>query len=295
MALALLAILIVLALGSLAPELVRLRQFLWLRSWLNWLDQRFGGQSLWATEFGLALVLLPLLGLVALVDWTLGGTLHGLLEFAFGLAVLFLCWGPRDLDEDARRAARAETAADRSEALLALGGSGSEAPVRSVDLVDSVFVAGLTRWFGPLFWFVAFGPTGAVGYRLAQLLAQSPELRSKLPAVQVAAAEQLHAALAWLPAQLMTLALALASDFDAVGKAWRSHHAAHGQGLLHLDLGFLSATARACVDLDDQDFVSADGAPIRDQSVEEARRLLWRLLIVWLALLSIIVLAGWAS
>ncbi len=182
-----------------------------------------------------------------------------------------------------------------AEALKLLGSSRGEAPVRSGDLVDSVFVAGLTRWFGPLFWFVAFGPTGAVAYRLSQLLAQSQELRSKLPAVQVEAAEHLHAALAWLPAQLMTLALALASDFDAVGKAWREHHAAHGQGLLHLDLGFLSATARACVDVDDEEFVSADGKPIRDEAVEEARRLLWRLLIVWLAVLSIIVLAGWAS
>ena len=295
MALALLAILIVLVLGSLAPELARLRDFLWLRAWLAWLDQRVGTQGLWSTEFGLAMVLLPLLALVALVDWTLSGTLHGLLKFVFGLVVLFLCWGPRDLDDDARKAGRAETSGDRAEALKLLGSSRGEAPVRSGDLVDSVFVAGLTRWFGPLFWFVAFGPTGAVAYRLSQLLAQSQELRSKLPAVQVEAAEHLHAALAWLPAQLMTLALALASDFDAVGKAWREHHAAHGQGLLHLDLGFLSATARACVDVDDEEFVSADGKPIRDEAVEEARRLLWRLLIVWLAVLSIIVLAGWAS
>ena len=88
MALALLAILIVLVLGSLAPELARLRDFLWLRAWLAWLDQRVGSQGLWSTEFGLAMVLLPLLALVALVDWTLSGTLHGLLKFVFGLVVL---------------------------------------------------------------------------------------------------------------------------------------------------------------------------------------------------------------
>lgn len=295
MALALLAILIVMVLGSVAPELVRLRQFLWLRSWLQWLDERLGGHGLWNSEFGLALVVVPLLASTALIDWTLGGTLHGLLGFVFALVVLFFCWGPRDLDEDARRAARAESAADRSEALQALGGNVVDAPVRSVDLIDSVFVAGLTRWFGPLFWFVAFGPTGAVCFRLLQLLAQSAELRNRLPPAQTAAAEQLYAALAWLPAQLMSLALALVSDFDAVGKAWREHHAAHGQGFLHLDLGFLSAAARACVDIDDEEFVSADGSPIRDEAVEEARRLLWRLLIAWLVLLSIIVLAGWAS
>lgn len=295
MALALLAILIVLMLSSLAPELARLRQFLWLRDWIVWLDQRLGARGIWSNEYGLALVLLPLLALTALVDVTLHERLHGLLQFVFALVLLFLCWGPRDLDDDARQAGRAESATDRGEALAALGGTRTEAPVRSGDLVDSVFLAGLTRWFGPLFWFVAFGPAGALGYRLTQLLAQSPELRSALPPAQVDAAEKLHAALAWLPAQLMTLALALASDFDAVGKAWREHQVSHGQGLLHLDLGFLSATARACVDIDDEEFVAADGSPIRDEAVEEARRLVWRLLVVWLVLLSIIVLAGWAS
>jgi AmpE protein len=295
MALALLAVLIVLVVGALAPELARLRQFLWLRSWLGWLDQRLSRSSIWSNEYGLALVLLPLLALTALVDWTLRDAMHGLLQFVFALVVLFLCWGPRDVDADARQAASAETPGDRTEALLTLGGTATEAPVRSGDLVESVFLAGLTRWFGPLFWFVAFGPVGALGYRLCQLLAQSAELRSALPAAQAEAAERVHAALAWLPAQLMTLALALASDFDSVGRAWREHHAAHGQGLLHLDLGFLSATARACVDVDDQEFVTADGAPIRDEAVEEARRLLWRLLVVWLVLLSVIVLAGWAS
>jgi len=65
---------------------------------------------------------------------------------------------------DAQRAAHAESAADRIEALAALGGSVGEAPVRSGDLVDSVFVAGLTRWFAPLFWFVVFGPAGAAGW-----------------------------------------------------------------------------------------------------------------------------------
>lgn len=295
MALALLAILIVITLGMLAPELARLRQFLWLRAWIAWLDARVGGSGPWTSELGLVLVLVPLVAVVALVDWTLAGRMHGLLDFVFALTVLYLCWGPRDLDQDARRAARAESAEDRAEALRGLGGSPGEAPVRSGELIDGVFSAGLTRWFAPAFWFAVFGPAGVAGYRLAQLLAQSSELRGLLPPVPVQAAERLHSALAWLPAQLMTLALALASDFDAVGKAWREHHEAHGQGLLHLDLGFLSATARACVDLDDEEFVASDGAPIRDEVVEEARRLLWRVLIVWLVLLSVIVLAGWAS
>ena len=295
MALALLATLIVLVLGSVAPELTRLRHFLWLRDYLAFLGLRFRERSFWRSEFGLALILLPLVGVTGLIDWVLNDALKGLLNFVYGTVVLFLCWGPRDLDADARRAARAETQADRSEALAALSSDTPGSGARSSDLVEAVFAAGLTRWFAPLFWFIAFGPAGALAYRLLQLLAQSPELRGSLPVLQVEAAERLHAALAWLPAQLMTLALALASDFDTVARAWRGHHEAHGQGFFHLDLGFLSATARAAVDLDEEEFTSEDGVLVPNVAVEEARRLLWRVLIVWMALLAVVVIAGWAS
>lgn len=295
MTLALLALMMVLAASALAPELAQLRHFLWFRAYVAWLAQRLADRGLWASEFGLALILLPLVAAAALIWTTLGNSLHGLLQFAFALVVLFWCWGPRDLDEDARHASGAETPEDRRQAFAALGGTPGETPVRSGPMVDAVFAAGLTRWFAPAFWFLAFGPAGVVGYRATQLLAQSPELQAKLPPAQAVAAGHLHAALAWLPAQLMALALALASDFDAVGKAWRAHHDAHGQGFLHPDLGFLSSTARACVDVDDEEFLSPDGAPIRDQAVEEARRLLWRVLVVWMVVLSVIVLAGWTS
>lgn len=294
MALALLAVLIVLAAGLAAPELARLRQFLWLRAWLAALERRFSGAAAWRGALGLALILLPPVLLVALLDRALDEALHGLVDFAFAVLVLFLCWGPRDLDGDAQAAAAAATAEDRALALDRLGGS-PVANVRSAELVDAVFSAGLARCFGPMFWFLAFGPAGALLYRMCQLLAQSRELRALLPEAQAGMALRLHAALSWLPAQLMTLALALASDFDAVSRAWRGHHQAHGQGWLHLDLGFLGATARACVDVDDEEFVASDGRPIVDPAIEEARRLLWRVIIVWLSVVAVVVLAGWSS
>lgn len=295
MALALLAVLVVLGLGMLAPELARLRQFVWLRSLLAAYQRQLGDSAFWRSGLGLALVLLPPVLLVALLDRLLNTHMHGLLDFGFSVVVLFLCWGPRDFDGDARTAAKAQTADDRSEALAALGGNPAGLSARSADLVDAVFSAALVRNFAPLFWFIVFGPAAALGYRMTQLLAQSADLRTQLPLAQAEAASRLHAALAWLPAQLMTLALALASDFDAVTRAWRGHHEAHGQGVLHLDLGFLGATARACVDLDDSEFAAADGTPISDPAVEESRRLIWRVMVVWLALMAVVVLAGWSG
>jgi AmpE protein len=297
MTLALLAILIVVVIGWLAPDLIRLRDFVWLRGYSAWMNERLAANGLWQSPLGLLMLLLPPLLLLALVDLLTREPLHGLLNFVLGVAVLYYVWGPRDLDVDADAAARAGTPVDRGAALDTLTGheARAEGDAGSGQLVDAVFLAGLTRWFAPMFWFVLFGPVGALGYRLVQLLAQSPDLRASLPTAQSDVADRVHAALAWLPAQLMTLALALASDFDAVAKAWRAHHDAHGQGVLHLDLGFLSATARACVDVDDEAFIASDGSVIADAAVEEARRLLWRLLIVWLTFLAIVVLAGWSN
>ena len=138
MALALLAILIVLVLGTFTPELAGLRQFLWLRAYVGWLDERIGSQGLWISEFGLAVIVVPLVAATALVDWGLADSLRGLLQFAFALAVLFLCWGPRDLDadigavthatdRDARLAALQDIPTDPPTPAVGLGGVGTDA------------------------------------------------------------------------------------------------------------------------------------------------------------------------
>lgn len=295
MALELLTLLLVLLLGVLAPEMGRLRSHLWLREWAGWWAERGRDHRWWQSELGVLALLLPPLLAVGLINWVLSDVFYGLLGFAFGVAMLYFCWGPRDLDEDVAVAREAANASERLQALHRLSGDDRAVVARSGDLVEAVFAAALQRWFGVLFWFLVFGPVGALGFRMLQLLAQSRELRAQLPEGPLQLVGILHDALAWIPAQLMTLALALASDFDAVAKAWREHHEAHGQGLFHLDLGFLSATARACVETDDEAFVEADGQPVRDEAVEEARRLAWRLMVVWMAGLALIVLAGWSA
>jgi AmpE protein len=90
----------------------------------------------------------------------------------------------------------------------------------------------------------------------------------------------------------MALALALASNFDAVFSAWRDYHRAHAQGYANLDLGFLDAIARASVTAD----VAADGnadahSPL--VALDDAMVLVRRVLVVWLTLIALIVLGGW--
>ncbi len=287
MALTLIVVLIVLAVSIAAPELTRLRDYSWLKRWVGWLNERLGLNALWTHGSGLLLsVGLPCLGLL-IVDALLGDALFGLLGVVISAVVLFYAWGPRDLDLDVSDLATATDDEARQRALRSLGASDTQ--TAGVDRVELVFAEALRRWFGVLFWFVLFGPVAALGFRLVQLLSDRSELMGELPYAQSLASRRLFEALAWLPAQLMALALALAANFDAVSKAWREHHASHGQGILHLDLSFLASTARACIEFDDVDEVETPAQP-RELVAEQSLQLVWRILIVWLTVLALVVL-----
>lgn len=305
MALDLLTLLIVLGLSSAAPDLIRLREFSWLRDWVEWLHGVNQPNGFWRSGGGLLLTLgLPVLA-VALLQALLAPALSGALGFLFGVIVLFWCIGPRDLDQDvndfvdghdpdARAAAARALDIETTNPGPAAGSAPADAPAPVFNrAVDAVFEAALKRWFGVIFWFLVFGAAGAALYRLAQLLADRRELHDTLPTLQIEWAERLWAALAFIPAHLMSLSLALASDFDSVVRAWRQHHDAHGQGWLHLDLGFLTAAARALVDADDLDPVLDARGNGSALAARQAQQLVWRVLIAWLAAMALVVLLGW--
>jgi AmpE protein len=290
MAIVLVAVLLTLLLSQAAPELNHLRRFGWLDVWLARL-----GQPASAAQ-GLLLALLPPLLICALVQYATNTTLYGLSGLLFAIAVLFYTWGPRDLDRDVDAVIKAADSDRRLAAAQDLRPPGRSQPVtlEAGSLVEACFESALARWFGVLFWFVLLGPVGALLYRLTQLLAFSPALAVLQPAPQQALAERLARVLDWAPAHLMALALALASDFDAVRNTWRNHHEAQGQGYFTADSGFLAAIARASVDAD---VIAGDGyaEDLHNPLVElaDARRLIRRVLMVWLTLLALLALAGW--
>ena len=288
-----LTIAICLLLLAALPELSRLRVFDWFEAWLRWLNGKLQPNGFWASGAGLAIALAPIALILLAVSLKLNDLLYGILGFALGIAALFYALGPRDLSDDLTDLAYAHTPEQRIAAQRAF--TGVEAPPLSTrSLIETVFSAALKRQFAPIFWFICFGPAGAVSYRLTQLIAESREL-ADLPAGLIAAAKHFEAALAWIPAQLMCLGLALASDFDAVAKAWHEHHDQHGRGILDLDLGFLSATALACVDVDDVDEPAASAlmmpfSPLDSAPLHHAQRLIGRITMTWLVAIALMVL-----
>ena len=295
MALTLIAVVLALVLGHVAPVLIGLRRYDWFIGWLRWLGRLFGGQSAWQGRFGLLIAAgLPVLAVFG-VQWLLGDRFYGLPLFAFALVVLVYTWGPRDLDLDVDAVIEARDGEARRVAAESLFPEGGEPVLEGPSLVEAVFRCALWRWFGVLFWFLLLGPAGALLYRLVSLSAQG-EAQKVLPAAQGEAAKLFVALLNWPVAHLMTFGLALAANFDGVLAAWRDWHA---NGGLRLDTGFLGAAARASVvcELAEEDAYAIDGPAQAPALLElrDAMSLVWRVLLLWLGVLAIFVVAGFVN
>jgi AmpE protein len=286
MAIKLVAILLVLLVCRFAPELARLRNFDWWRGWV----ERVGASS---PDSALAVCIAVPVLLCALLQWGLRGNLFGLSNFFLAAAVLFYCWGPRDLERDVEAIEKAPDSDRRVAAAQALrsDGQAGELPFEAEALVTATFTAALKRWFGVLFWFILLGPAGALLYRLLQLSISVPGLAERSSA---APARRVALVLDWLPAHFVALALAVASNFDAVFKTWRDWHAAQ-RDRFELNPGFLDAIARASVDADvavEDEFAQRDAhAPM--VALADAMVLVRRVLVVWLTVVALIVLGGW--
>ena len=308
MSVTLIAAVVALVLGHLAPSLAAtVRQYGWYRDWIGWLNRQFPDDGFWRGQWGIALALVPPLLVVGFFQIALDAQLLGVAELLFGVAVLFYAWGPRDLDVDVEAIVEAPDAAARREAVARLWPEGAafaedgrvpDGPL----LVEAVFRNALRRWFGVLFWFLLLGPVGALGYRLVQLSAEGEASRA-LPGENAAGARWLLSLLEWPVAQLMTLAMALVGNFDSVLGAWKDN----GGADMQVSHAFLGAAARASVrsELADEamEYVEEGVAPSRAlvrqlgelPELRDAMSLVWRILLLWLAVLALFVIAGFVS
>ena len=296
----LLAVIIALAIGHLAPGVANgLRQFGWYRSWLQWLNAQFPEGSLWRGPWGIALALVVPLLVAGLLQVALDQPLWGFVGLLFDIVVLFWCWGPRDLDLDVAAVLDAPDAASRRLAAARLYPPGVDAPLDGASLVEAVFRNALRRWFGVLFWFCVLGPFGALLYRLSALAAEQDA--DALPHETLQGARLWLSVLEWPVTHLIALGLALVGNFDSVLSAWREDNA------FGLDGRLLANAARASVRSEIAEEVAdytESGIPASTALAEvfgelpelrDAMNLVWRVLVLWLAVIALFVVAGWVG
>ena len=299
MSITLVAVVVALVLGHVAPALATsARQFHWYGHWLHWLSEHFPEGSVWRGRYGIAIALLPPLILVGLLQWALDEPVFGLIGLLFGIVVLVYAWGPRDLDVDVEAVIDAHDSQARREAIARLWPQ-DESIAMATDgpaLVEAVFRSALRRWFGVLFWFLLLGPVGGLLYRLAALASEG-EFARHLPPATLAGVRSLLGLLDWPVAQLMTLAMALVGNFDTVFNAWR----AAGGNQWQWESDFLGQAARASVrsELAEEAEEYAEEGMVQAMrelpELRDAMSLVWRILLLWLAVLALFVIAGWVS
>jgi AmpE protein len=206
--------------------------------------------------------------------------------------VLIYTFGPHDLDTDIDSIIHADDDQAQAEALEALLGAEppGEGKDREAHAVEFVFRESLQRWFGTIFWFAILGIYGALVYRLADRLTEGD---LKLEPEQYGLFMRLRQILDWPVAQLMTLALAIATDFDSVYRTWKQYHDTQHQDPFAGNNAFLLMSAREIV---------LAGRAARDgyadqldgplASLKQAMDLVWRILGVWLTVLALLLLVN---
>jgi AmpE protein len=286
------AILLAFALCHFIRELGRIRKNQWLTTWVGFANDAFGKLPGWRDVLGFLVIIAVPLVVLLLVNRVLHTALGTTGSFLLALAVLIYSFGPRDLDTDVAEVLEAGDEGKRKQALEEL----LDGPIPETDnacraaAVEGVFQQALRRWFGVIFWFAVLGIVGALLYRMVDWLdSEEPKVSSE----QRGRFVRLQQIMDWPAAQLMTLSLAIATDFDSVFKAWKRYHDEQGHGLFEGDNGFLLASARSVVL---SGHAARDG--YADQlegpmiSLQQAMDLVWRMLGVWLTVLALLLLVG---
>jgi len=286
------SILIAFALCHFIRELRRLRRFEWMTSFTKHCNAKLKKLPGWSGPTGFLFILgLPLLA-AYLVNTLVFSALGQIGEFLFAIAMLIYTFGPRDLDVDVRKVIRAEDEAQQQEALQALLGEPipEERDACQTATINSVFSKALKRWFGIIFWFAVLGIYGALLYRLATWLSDGD---FGLYDEQKDLITRLCRIMEWPVAQLMTLSLAVATDFDSVYRAWKKYHDERGHGLFEGNNDFMLTSARTIVmtgHAENDGYADQLQGPM--VTIKLSMDLVWRSLGVWATVLAILLLVN---
>jgi membrane protein required for beta-lactamase induction len=226
--------------------------------------------------------------LMTTVLWTLPYVL-------FAVVILFFSLGPRDLGSEVDEYCEAVEAddAEASERVLTELCEVEHTGTSEIDAVEeAIFVQATNRIFGVVFWFIALGPVGAWLFRASDLFRRRLAYRvGQQTAVFercLAAVDNVHGVLVWLPARLAILGYALSGSFDDALNCWRSYE-------LKSDLPFHRSNDEvvACVGKAAMTGF-LEQTPNSSAAARNAMRLVHRTLFIWITVIGLMTIFGWA-
>ncbi len=291
----LLVILFALGAEKLFPGIQGARRYDWLMDFGNWLRENLPN-----VRMGAAYVLLTI-GIpaftVGLAYWLLDH-IHMLLGFAFSVAVLLYCLGPKSLDDQIQVYLKAREAGESARAHQAAAEILHEdIPATNFEMtravIESILLQANERLLGVLFWFILLGPLGALLYRLAVVL--KSETRTERTTSDFArAARRLYATLNWPTARLVALSYATIGSFVDALTEWRNAAAEWREGWEEFNARLLVASGLGALQIESGAALEGD-SQLEIHHVKAAQALVWRSLVAWLVIIALLTLAGWAG
>jgi AmpE protein len=294
----LITILIALFLERFAGTLDEFRQFRWFDAYADWMRERLEAIGITDGTAGFVLTLLPPVLLLALVALLVHGVALGLLDIVLGVVILLLCLGPRDLNDEIEAYVEAGAMHDEERQLrhardlLGQEELPEEPRERTRAVLGAIFSEANGRLFAVLFWFVVLGPLGSLIYRLGSLLKAPTEER---PEGFMAAAARLQALMDWIPARLVALGYGLVGSFDAAFSVLTRALPGSWQHMDEENRALLRDAGAEAMQLDHVRGDHLDDPAELNALAERADGLIMRTLVVFLAVLALMTLAGWAG
>jgi len=277
------------------------------------LERRFNAGTAQQGAIAAVLALLPPVAIGGAVYFALE-SVHPLLGMAWDVAILYLLLGFRHFSHAFSAISEALAAGDAAAARRHLAAwRGSEASgADAAELPKLAIEQGIRdsyRYvFGTLFWFLVLpGPVGALLYRLTSLLAEHWRGNPATPMGHALDAfgrpvRRLLYTLDWVPVRATAVTFAVVGDFeDAIycwrtqASAWGSRHEgillASGAGALGTQLGGPVTGPTGEPEFRPE---LGLGEAADAELMPSAVGLVWRALLVWLALVLLLTLAYWA-
>ena len=297
-----------LLLEQLRPLRTGNRLYLAFARYVNRLAHNFNAGNYRDGVISWMLAVVPL-ALVTLIVYLALHHVNALLALLWNIAVLYLALGFRQFSHFYTEIMAALRADDlpRARGALAAWRGGSAREFTAGETARVAIELGLMRShrhvFGVIAWFVALGPVGAIGYRLAALLSDRWGATGGADADAYGRfAVRAFEVIDWLPVRLTAIVFAFAGDFMGAVECWREQAAlwrARSPGIiLAAAAGALGVKLGGVLHQDNgieyrPQLGDSDGDEADADYMQAAVGLIWRALVLWLFLILLATIASW--
>lgn len=293
----LLALALGLILERLATRALHLRELRWFDRYYDAAVGYVSSWPRWAIYIGLVIIV----ALPTLPVWLVSEMLErpdliwDIAYLSFAVLIVFFCLGPRDLGSEVREYCDARDRGDdeTAESLLIEMSEGQRPNASRIEVVeDAVFIQSINRIFGVIFWFVLLGPVGAWFFRVSDLLRRRIVFEhgrsGGTNTAVLAPVEAIYGILKWVPARLAMLGYALTGSFDEAVNAWRDELDAGGRPIDERNDLLVARVGKSAMagHLDEPANSSA--------AARNAMRIVHRTVFVWVSVIALLTIFGWA-